>query len=177
MTNYYIIGTFVGIILLLVIAIWLLLRFLKKRKQKKLLIDAKTGFPLDVLSDFNEAERRIKENREEDKDAQGNISPQRIMWNMAIERNNNLNKNREVLNNGNSYRIEENTGERSGSSSTGTTIQSSPGTAGTTSDSQSANGNLQRDREPEQGRSVQIQSDIGNTKDKRNTKRNWAKFD
>lgn len=78
-TNYYLVGMIIGVILLLAIIIWFILRWIKKRKQNKLLLDAKTGLPLDVINDFNEAERRLKENKE-------NGNPYKILWEIARER-------------------------------------------------------------------------------------------
>ena len=144
--NYYIIGMVVGAILLLAIVIWFLLRVIKKRKKEKQTI---AGIPDDILSDFVEAEKRIKGG-----EADGN--PYQILWEVARERNRNFQE----------ARPDTTTGQ----------IQS-PGVGETIDNSKPTDGNLQGDREPEQGRSIQIQSDIEHAKDKRNPKRNWAKFE
>jgi len=149
MNTYIIIAIIVGIILLLLIAIWFVRRYIKKRKARRVLLDKETGIPLETLEIFNEAERRLKEKGGINQDG-NNPTPYEILWEIARERSRSSTGNTGVI---------QDTG-------VGRTIP-----ANVTGDS-----NLQRDRELETRRSFQIQSDIDIAKDKRKPKTNWANF-
>jgi hypothetical protein len=147
--NYYLLGMTIGGTLLFGIAIWFLLRYIRKKKQSKT-----TNIPEDMMEIFNEAERRIKNGGEK----QNGTTPYQILWEIARERNRSRPEDR-----------------RAGSEDTGT---------GTTdSNIPTANGNLQRNREPFKTRDFQLQSYIDAAKaernpveDKRKSKTNWADF-
>jgi hypothetical protein len=151
--NYLNTGIVIGVILLVIIGIWLLLRLIKKRKLTKL-----DGVPPEMLDIFNEAEKRIQKGGT----ANNGITPYQILWEIARERNRGAGTSRP-----------EDT--RTGVSNTGVRT--------TGSDSSAADGHLQGDRESVEARDFQLQSYLDSTEverepteDKRKSKIDWNDF-
>ena len=70
--NYYILFSVICGILLIVLAIWLLLRKIKQLKKRK------TDIPLELLKKFEECERRLEK-------ANGEITPHNILWDVITQ--------------------------------------------------------------------------------------------
>lgn len=149
--NYYLYGIILCVMLLLVIAIWFLLRYTKKKKERNTLT---MNIPEDVFNDFQEAERRIRQGGAE------NGEPYKILWEIANKRNS---------------RGRTSSGNQEGDSRF-QRLPTSPGVGTAVADSSTTDGYLQRNREPDETRSVPLQSNIESTEVKRKPKINWVNF-
>jgi hypothetical protein len=116
-------------------------------KKRKAKKQREGKIPQETLDDFETIERRYKE-------ANGNTTPYETLWQYARERS-----------------------ERRDRATTAFSGQAEDARAGRrTEPVQAADEDIRRDREPIERRSVQVQSDIDNPKNKRKPKLNWEDF-
>jgi len=154
-------------VILFGIATWFAIRFVKKIKKK----NAQPPIPPEILNDFQELEKLIKESN-------GKETAEQILWNYCKDR-----QHRKEVNDKNGIKANNETFNESGEGSnrTGTnaanTGTDSPRVAGATSSGSTKDGSLFGDRDSGRGKSIQVQSDTGTSKDKRKPKINWDNTD
>jgi hypothetical protein len=158
--------------------IWILLRMYKKHKIK---VKKESQIPQEVLDDFQELERRIKQ-------SDGRQTAQEIIWQYTREREQRKLNNIQQLEGGqDKYAIEiaqqvskdySRRDEGRGASTSTRQFQSTEDTGArrTTYRALPANQDIRGDRELVRGKDIQIQSDINNPKDKRKSKIDWTNF-